>query len=132
MRSLEFKNMAAAALAFTVMAAWSGAVSATDYMSSVVATGLNNPRGLSFGLDGALYIAEAGVNTGSGPSTVTRGVLFTYTQSGSVTRYAQGAQSREEAEHPHAAQGVTAREAIASGLDGAREKVRTGAAEQRL
>jgi hypothetical protein len=94
MRSLHCKHMAAAALAFTVMAAWSSAVSAADYASSVIATGLNNPRGLSFGPDGALYIAEAGVNTGSGPTTVTRGVLFTYTQSGSVTRYAQGAQSR--------------------------------------
>src|SRR5678815_2811521 len=80
MRSPSLKTWAALALAFTVISRWSSAVSAADYTSSVIATGLNNPRGLSFGPDGALYIAEAGINTGSGPTTVTRGVLFTYTE----------------------------------------------------
>ena len=35
---------------------------------TVHATGLDNPRGLSFGADGTLYVAEAG--TGGGTSTV--------------------------------------------------------------
>ena len=35
-----------------------------------VATGLDNPRGLAFGPDGTLYIAEAG-RGGSGPCYVT-------------------------------------------------------------
>lgn len=36
------------------------------YSSEVVASGLNNPRGLSFGPDGQLYVLESGVGT---PST---------------------------------------------------------------
>jgi hypothetical protein len=37
---------------------------------SVFASGLNNPRGLTFGPDGALYVAEAGPNLPNGSSTV--------------------------------------------------------------
>jgi glucose/arabinose dehydrogenase len=36
-------------------------------VGAVVATGLDSPRGLSFGPDGALYVAEAGVG-GTGTS----------------------------------------------------------------
>ena len=42
---------------------------------TVVMEGLDNPRGLTFGEDGALYVAEAG-RGGSAPCPVLRGITF--------------------------------------------------------
>src|SRR4030095_4718183 len=74
----------------------SGAALGGPYVTTVLATGLNNPRGLSFGPDGALYIAEAGIAAGSGPSTIVGSNVLTYTETGSVTRYQAGTQTRIE------------------------------------
>src|SRR5688572_7826801 len=52
---------------------------------SVIATGLNNPRGLNFGADGALYVAEAG-SGGAGPCGPGPEGDRCYGESGSVTR----------------------------------------------
>lgn len=84
------RSGAVAALAL----ACSAAALADDFIGSVLAGGLHNPRGLSFGPDGGLYIAEAGVPTGSGPSTLVRGQAQIYVETGSITRYADGAQTR--------------------------------------
>ena len=52
---------------------------------SVIATGLNNPRGLNFGADGALYVAEAG-SGGVGPCGPGPEGNRCYGTSGSITR----------------------------------------------
>lgn len=68
--------------------------SAAVFTSSVIATGLNNPRGLAFNSSGDLYIAEAGLPIAGGPSTVVRGVTFHYGETGSITRVSGGMQER--------------------------------------
>ena len=69
------------------------AVAAT-FVSTVIASGLNKPRGLAFGSDGALYVAESGFFSVGGPTTVIRGNVFHYNTSGSITRVANGIQQR--------------------------------------
>jgi glucose/arabinose dehydrogenase len=67
---------------------------AADYFSTVLIQDLHNPRQLAFGPDGSLYVTEAGVASGTGPSTIVRGETQTYTDSGSITRYANGTATR--------------------------------------
>lgn len=67
---------------------------AAQWVSSVVASNLDNPRGLAFGPDGALYIAEGGRYVPGGPSTVVRGATFTYSNTAAITRVNDGVQER--------------------------------------
>jgi hypothetical protein len=56
-----------------------------------VMTGLDNPRGLAFAKNGALYVAEAG-RGGTGPCQVLRGVTACYGPTGRISRYWKGHQ----------------------------------------
>jgi hypothetical protein len=61
---------------------------------TTVMSGLDNPRGLAFGPEGGLYVAEAG-RGGDGPSIVLRpGVVASYGPSGAVSRLWHGRQER--------------------------------------
>lgn len=81
-----------------------------SYGSTVVASGLNDPRGLAFGPDGALYIAESGYAVGDD----------TILNNGSITRVAGGSQSRIVTGLPSIQPGedVTGPQDIAFGSDG--------------
>ncbi|KAM3096662.1 ScyD/ScyE family protein [Phormidesmis sp. 146-35] len=62
----------------------------------VLASGLDSPRKLSFGLDGALYVAEAGQGgTGASiPSPSQPGAFLSYGATGAITRIQDGVAER--------------------------------------
>jgi len=80
-------------VAAALVAALVGATGAGAQTTSVVMSGLDNPRGLAFGPEGALYVAEAG-RGGSGPCLTLRGQLRCYGPTGAVSRLWRGEQTR--------------------------------------
>ena len=61
---------------------------------TVVAAGLDNPRGLTFGADGTLYVAEAG-RGGSGPCFMnSEPSLVCFGPTGAITEVRHGVQTR--------------------------------------
>jgi hypothetical protein len=74
---------------------------------SVVMSGLDNPRGMDFGPQGALYVAEAGRGGGAdpnAPSLVLRGTPLYYGATGAVSRLWKGEQERVASGLPSIAQ----------------------------
>ena len=57
----------------------------------VVMSGLHNPRGLAFGPDGALFVAEAGTG-GPGPCVILVATPYCYGPTGSISRLLDGVQ----------------------------------------
>lgn len=72
----------------------SGRVSAAPNATmAVIASGLNHPRGMQFGPNGGLYIAEAGTG-GAGPCTILpTGLTVCYGTTGAVVEVLGGVQS---------------------------------------
>ena len=74
---------------------------------TVVMSGLDNPRGLAFGPEGALYVAEAG-RGGAGPcGTNAPGELRCYGPTGAISRLWNGVQERIASGLPSHAVGTT-------------------------
>ncbi|WP_165249574.1 ScyD/ScyE family protein [Paludisphaera soli] len=64
------------------------------YTTTVVMSGLDNPRGLAWGPDGSLYVAEAG-RGGDGPSIPSGdGQTVSYGATGAISRLRNGVQER--------------------------------------
>jgi hypothetical protein len=84
-----------AALVVMLAGALTGASGTGAATTSVAMSGLDNPRGLAFGPEGALYVAEAG-RGGPGPCFVPpiRGGLACYGPTGAVSRLWRGHQER--------------------------------------
>jgi sugar lactone lactonase YvrE len=81
------------ALVVGLAVALAGASGAGAATTTVVMSGLDNPRGLAFGPEGALYVAEAG-RGGDGPCITLRGAPQCYGPTGAVTRLWRGEQER--------------------------------------
>jgi hypothetical protein len=81
------------ALTASVLFALVGAAGAGAQGASVVMSGLDNPRGLAFGPEGALYVAEAG-RGGAGPCIFLRGAPQCYGATGAISRLWRGKQER--------------------------------------
>src|ERR671933_2407231 len=92
--SRSFVLAFAAACVFAVLGvASAGAQTTSAQMTTVVMTGLDNPRGLAFGPDGGLYVAEAG-RGGRHPCVFLRGAHQCYGPTGAITRLLHGRQQR--------------------------------------
>src|SRR5215207_5938050 len=95
LRSVRRAGAVAGLLALAAVTALGGPATATPSKLTVVAEGLNNPRGIGFGPDGALYVAESGSGgTGKCITSPEDGSDACFGPSGSVTRITRHSQQR--------------------------------------
>jgi hypothetical protein len=86
MSSATWRATAVAAASVAILVTQAAVRTTAQVALEVIATGLVNPRGLNFGPEGALYVAEAG-SGGTGPCIVnSNGQLVCYGPTGAVTR----------------------------------------------
>ena len=90
-------RLAAAALAVALGGVLATTRASAELAVSTVMSGLDNPRGLAFGPQGALYVAEAGrgdLGEGNGPCVQPGAVQVCYGATGAVSRLWRGKQER--------------------------------------
>ena len=79
----------------SVSLTWGQSLASTPPVGfEVVASNLNNPRGMAFGADGGLYIAEAGEGAEGGGCITTPEGEVCYGASGAITRVLDGNQEQ--------------------------------------
>jgi hypothetical protein len=136
LRILRRAGVVASLLALAAVTALGGAAAATPGNEGgggglqVVADGLDNPRGIGFGPDGALYVAESGSGgpnvEGNCITSPESGAPSCFGRTGAVTRIAKGSQHRvltglpsvaEVATEPGAPSGVAATGPVDLGFD---------------
>src|ERR687898_508357 len=105
-RTLSHLVCATLVAALALLATLSTPVAAASTVT-VVMSGLDNPRGLAFGPQGALYVAEAG-RGGDGPCFFLRGGTRCYGATGAVSSSARPPPaSRSSSASPPPAAGVS-------------------------
>lgn len=78
----------------SVLAALTISGAAAAVTVTPVMTGLDNPRGLAFGPEGALYVTETGRGGAGPPCRVNRGLLTCYGPTGAISRLWRGVQKK--------------------------------------